>query len=156
MSHFSYTTETSRGPTNAHSNPRPTCRQVLRPGGMFLSVDWDFRVMDYDKTLLPAFPRDHPRHAWFPCFVRALGTAIRARMGNIDAATLLPKWLRGHRSFEAVESADLWIPTQPMFPKSMLGWRCILRLLLEILSFIQSMFIHSLRYELRKTDEYGG
>jgi len=90
--------------------------KTLRPGGMFLSVDWDFRFMDYNKTLLPAYPRDHPRHAWFPCLSRALGMAIRARMGNIDAAVLLPRWLRGHRSFEEVDSCDLWVPSGDWFP----------------------------------------
>jgi len=36
-------------------------------------------------------------------------------MGNIDAVVLLPRWLKEHRSFEAVEHGDIWVPCGPYF-----------------------------------------
>ncbi|KDQ07710.1 hypothetical protein BOTBODRAFT_180480 [Botryobasidium botryosum FD-172 SS1] len=116
--------------------------KCLRPNGMFLAVDWDYRLCDPTKSYTTIYPRNHPKHAWLPRFIRAMNVAVRSRMGNIDAVALLPQWLKEHRSFEAVGQCDVWIPCGPYFsPDTEAGKRMntIGRLMaLDILSFISA------------------
>jgi len=90
--------------------------QIVRPDGLFLVIECEFIIYDENKVYLPPYPLDHPKHSWFVDFVHHLSKAMRARLGNIDAATLLESWLSDHHAFESVESTKAWLPTGPWFP----------------------------------------
>jgi len=90
--------------------------KILRPGGLFLSMEAEFAVYDKDKNYLLPHELGHPKYSWVANYCHRLGKAMRMRMGHIDATQLLEGWLEDHYAFEAVESKDIWIPCGPWFP----------------------------------------
>ncbi|KDQ21624.1 hypothetical protein BOTBODRAFT_26057 [Botryobasidium botryosum FD-172 SS1] len=90
--------------------------QIVRPGGLFIAIECEFIVYDEHKVYLPPHPLGHPQHAWFVHFFSHLSKAMRARLGNIDAAPLLGSWLADHHAFEEVETIEELVPTGPWFP----------------------------------------
>jgi len=89
--------------------------KVLRPGGLFLGQDWDFRTCDENKIAYPEDGGEDATIPWFARFVIRLHTAVRARTGNIDAAVMLGEWLGDHPSYISVEVSEVWIPSGPWF-----------------------------------------
>jgi len=90
--------------------------KILRPGGLFLSMEAEFAVYDKDKNYLLSYEHGHPRHSWAADYCHSLGKAMRMRMGHIDATQLLEGWLGDHHAFEEVEKRDIWVPCGPWCP----------------------------------------
>ncbi|CAE6462381.1 unnamed protein product [Rhizoctonia solani] len=122
--------------------------RCLRPGGLVIFAEFDFRIWAEDHRLLipPNFytPLPTPSQGgqsatgstiglgssgrssanaskfstvltqWaVPTWMATMSKCVRAKGGNIDAATLLKTWLREHPNYEDVQPRDLWAPLGP-------------------------------------------
>ncbi|CCO30107.1 hypothetical protein BN14_04131 [Rhizoctonia solani AG-1 IB] len=120
--------------------------RCLRPGGLVIFAEFDFRIWAEDHRLLipPNFYTPLPTQGaqptsssgtglgssgrssanaskvatiltqWaIPTWMATMSKCVRAKGGNIDAATLLKTWLREHPNYEDVQPSDLWAPLGP-------------------------------------------
>jgi len=90
--------------------------RILRPGGLLLIHETDFRVYDSKHEIVEPVDYGHPRHAYLPHFLVRFRNAARARRGNLDAASLIEGWLSEHRAYAEIGTFDSWLPTGPCFP----------------------------------------
>lgn len=96
-----------------------TLSHILRPGGIYLTVEGEIIAFDEEKKYLPLLPVDDPRHSYWADLLYLTNKAMRARLGNIDAPSLIETWLREHHAFETVNTHEIWLPSGPWFPPSM-------------------------------------
>jgi len=98
--------------------------RVLRPGGMVLIEEWDFRMYRSVNSqdgpnaayeLAPPSTEETPYWSALAEWLRLLGLAVRQRGGDVDAAAFVNMWVKQHGQFEDVGSQDVWIATQPHF-----------------------------------------
>ncbi|KAF8600893.1 S-adenosyl-L-methionine-dependent methyltransferase [Ceratobasidium sp. AG-I] len=118
--------------------------RCLRPGGLVLFAEIDYRIWAEDKRLLipPNFYTPLPMHGrpplglsgssrsgsrstrcekvptvltnWaVPTWMATMTKCMRAKGGNIDAATLLKSWMGEHRNYTNVQATDIWSPLCP-------------------------------------------
>ncbi|KDQ15613.1 hypothetical protein BOTBODRAFT_31504 [Botryobasidium botryosum FD-172 SS1] len=90
--------------------------RVLRPGGLLLLHETDFRAYDSKHEIIEPVEYGHPRHAFLPHFLAKFRSAAHARRGNLDAAWLTEGWLSEHRAYVDVDTFDSWVPTGQFFP----------------------------------------
>lgn len=76
-------------------------------------------MFDEEKKYIPLLPVDNPRHSYFADLIYLTNKAMRARLGNIDASSLVETWLLEQHAFETVKSREIWIPCGPWLPPSM-------------------------------------
>ncbi|EJT96957.1 S-adenosyl-L-methionine-dependent methyltransferase [Dacryopinax primogenitus] len=98
--------------------------RVLRPGGMVLIEEWDFRmyrsVNGQDGPtacyeLAPPSTEEKPAWSALAEWLNLLGKAVRQRGGDLDAAAFVNAWVKQHGQFEDVGAQDVWIASQPHF-----------------------------------------
>ncbi|KZO90604.1 S-adenosyl-L-methionine-dependent methyltransferase [Calocera viscosa TUFC12733] len=98
--------------------------RVLRPGGMILIEEWDFRMYrsvdshdgpNASYELAPPSTEEKPYWSALSEWLRLLGLAVRQRGGDVDAAAFVNLWIRQHGGFEDFGYQDVWIATQPHF-----------------------------------------
>ncbi|KAF8605489.1 hypothetical protein BDV93DRAFT_554853 [Ceratobasidium sp. AG-I] len=125
--------------------------RCLRPGGMAIFVEADFRIWSEDKRVLipPNFytplpaqgraplglggigksavarsgrVRTVPTNWATPAWMATMCKCVRAQGGNVDAPTLLKTWMREHPNYVDVQAIDLWAPAGPWAPTKPNDW----------------------------------
>ncbi|KZT42689.1 hypothetical protein SISSUDRAFT_979712 [Sistotremastrum suecicum HHB10207 ss-3] len=88
--------------------------RVLRPCGLLLVAEWDFRAYDEQRKPIICEPHDESK-PWIARWCSAVAQAARARGGHLDAANLLKLWCSDNRAFrtESVVHKDHWVPLSP-------------------------------------------
>ncbi|KAF8600891.1 S-adenosyl-L-methionine-dependent methyltransferase [Ceratobasidium sp. AG-I] len=115
--------------------------RCLRPGGMVIFVETDFRIWAEDKRILippnfytPLPTKERPPLGsgssgsvgprggklptvltnWaLPTWMATMSKCVRAKGGNIDSATLLKTWVMEHPNYMGVQALDQWSPLGP-------------------------------------------
>jgi len=89
---------------------------VLRPGGLFHALEFDFHVYDHmpdgqhKRCDLETSKVEPP---WLARWMVYAGLAARTAGGHPDAATHLHRWVTSHPNFDGVVYKDYWVPVCP-------------------------------------------
>jgi hypothetical protein len=86
--------------------------QCLRPGGLMVLFEFDFRVHDADHKPF-SLPMETMEPPWFPRWMTLLNMAVRQRGGTPVAANMLYSWTLQHQAFEDVVHEVHFVPTAP-------------------------------------------
>ncbi|KAG8953834.1 hypothetical protein FRC04_001464 [Tulasnella sp. 424] len=88
--------------------------QVLRPGGVFQSIECDLQLYDDQFRPITARTEDDPGFSWTQKIALASLCAMEARGPGIRAGPQIPKWLREMEGvWEETGEKVLWIPIGP-------------------------------------------
>ncbi|KAF9531824.1 hypothetical protein CPB83DRAFT_847890 [Crepidotus variabilis] len=86
---------------------------VVRPGGLVDLSEFDFYIYDINHQRV-LFDRDNDiRAPWWGRWMHFLHDAVKAKGGDVDAATNLYGWVSQNPFFEDVTYTEHWLPIVP-------------------------------------------
>ncbi|KAF9531642.1 hypothetical protein CPB83DRAFT_808648 [Crepidotus variabilis] len=84
--------------------------QVLRPGGLVDLSEFDFHIYDIHHQRILFNSEDDIRSPWWGRWMQFLRDAVKAKGGDVDAATNLYDWVLQNPLFEEVTYREYWLP----------------------------------------------
>ncbi|KAF8066918.1 S-adenosyl-L-methionine-dependent methyltransferase [Lyophyllum atratum] len=84
--------------------------RTLKTGGFLQLQEWDFFVVDEQKTTIGS-------ESWFGRWCAALRHGLAARSASINAAEGLDGMIKVQGTFDAIHQHNVWMPIGPCFPK---------------------------------------
>ncbi|EJD50274.1 hypothetical protein AURDEDRAFT_58721, partial [Auricularia subglabra TFB-10046 SS5] len=92
--------------------------RVLRPGGLVILREGDFRVYDEKRETFPLPQSSDFRSLAVPAVAHVVGhmrQSIQARGGHVEAASFLHLWMDQHAAFTDVVHHEVDLPLCPVF-----------------------------------------
>jgi hypothetical protein len=90
--------------------------QCIRPGGMVLLMDYDYRCYDSTFELLPPLAPSDPHYRYAPVFLNEMSKSI-ARLGGIPDAPSFFHLLSLQEELGGIEMGDMSFPLGPPYPR---------------------------------------
>ncbi|KAG8940678.1 hypothetical protein FRC04_005090 [Tulasnella sp. 424] len=88
--------------------------EILRPGGVFLTVAGDMQIHDENHNMLPLINEGEPGFTYTLRFVHAIRDAMRARGPGVEAYPKIYGWLQEQGNvWESVGQKIIYIPIGP-------------------------------------------
>ncbi|KIO29850.1 hypothetical protein M407DRAFT_69943 [Tulasnella calospora MUT 4182] len=88
--------------------------EVLRPGGVFLTVAGDLQIHDENHNMLPLIDEGEPGFTYTLRLIHAIRDAMRARGPGVDAIPKIYDWLQDQGEvWESIGQKILYIPLGP-------------------------------------------
>ncbi|KAF9531530.1 S-adenosyl-L-methionine-dependent methyltransferase [Crepidotus variabilis] len=87
---------------------------VVRPGGLVDLSEFDFYMYDANHQRILFESNDEIRPPWWGRWMHYFHDAVKAKGGDVDAATNLHHWVSQNSLFEDVTYKEYWLPIVPM------------------------------------------
>ncbi|KZV94251.1 hypothetical protein EXIGLDRAFT_767312 [Exidia glandulosa HHB12029] len=89
--------------------------RVVRSRGVIAFTESNYLVYDANKQVMDVTSPDQTVSA-IAVLYHHIVRSVRKRGANIDAASLLHRWIGQHNAYEDVVYRDIWLPTSPFLP----------------------------------------
>lgn len=87
--------------------------RVLRPGGLIILIDIDYRPYTSTGRRLGLLPYEDPDYSWMPVYAHVLGQAMQNLGVNLITYPHLVPWMQEQKELYDVQSCDFMLPMHP-------------------------------------------